>query len=92
MQGNSPNAHFREGNLKYNFFYNPTEKVIEIIIVEFDELILLVTIQYGRKIGMNYSELGSKCQIYITDKLQITFLTPCRPPVNAINYILFVSS
>ena len=45
------------------FFFNPTEKVIETIIVDVDELTLFVFIHDSRKIGINCSKLGSNGQL-----------------------------
>ena len=47
------------------FFFNPTEKVIDTIIVDQDEIKLFGDIDYSRKIGMNCSKLGSYGQILI---------------------------
>ena len=47
------------------FFINPTEKVIDIIIVEQDEIELFDNIHYGWKIGTSCSKLGSYGQILI---------------------------
>ena len=51
--------------LNWIFFFNPTEKVIEAIIVEFNEFKIIVDIYYGQKIGTNCSEGGSNGQILI---------------------------
>ena len=45
--------------------FNPTEKVIDIIMVELDKIKLFLCINYGRKIGINYSRIGSNSQILI---------------------------
>ena len=50
---------------KMYFFFNPKEKVIDTIIDELDESKHLFTIHYGRKFDINYSKLGSYCQILI---------------------------
>ena len=45
--------------------FNHTEKNIDNIIVELDEFKLCVCIDYGRKIGGNYSKLVSNCKMLI---------------------------
>ena len=40
-------------------FFNPTERVIGTITVEHDHIELLGNLHDGRKIGINFSKLGS---------------------------------
>ena len=51
--------------IKLDFVFNPTEKVIDNIIIELDEINLFTRIQYGQKIGTIYSKLVLNCQILI---------------------------
>ena len=51
--------------MKLNFFFDPTEKVVDTIIVVLDEIKISVYIHYGRKIGTNRSKLGSNGEILI---------------------------
>ena len=55
---------------KMDFILNCTEKVIDNIIVELDELKLVIYIHYGWKISRNYSKLGSNCKILINPAKQ----------------------
>ena len=45
------------------FFFNPTEKTSDAIIVANDKL--FIYIYYGRKMSTNCSKLGSNCQLLI---------------------------
>ena len=56
---------YKSSQSAYNFLFNPTEKVIDTIIVELDESKYLFYIHYGQKFGINCSKLGSNCQILI---------------------------
>ena len=48
---------------KIDFNFNHTEKFIDTITVELNDIKLFVYIHYGRKIGRNSSKLCSNCQI-----------------------------
>ena len=53
------------GRYKIDHFFIPTERVIDTIIVRFDEYKLFVLLHCGPESGINYSKQGSNCQVLI---------------------------